>query len=487
MDNFTHIKSVAIIGAGPAGLAAVKYLKAENCFDRVVAFEQRDEVGGVWNFTGNVSQQQQSDLTIPRTKPAQSVERPVSAQKPSGRITHLFPSPIYDALETNIPHTLMNFTDKPFPADCPLFPPFGTVKQYLEEYADDIRTHLRLGSQIEQVRAGTCDGAHKTKWNLSYTDLVSGRRCEESFDAVICASGHYSDPYIPNFPGISDFDAAHPGVITHSKFYRNPRPYSDKKVVIVGNSASGVDISRQISTFTARVIVSEKEKPTTLHSDSNSITYRPEIAEFVAENRNVRFVNGTTETGVDHIIFCTGYQYSFPFLLGLDQPVASTGQRASHVYQHIFYHLQPTLAFLTLPQRIVPFPVAEAQAAYIARVFSGRLGLPAFEDMEAWEQGVLQAKGSKGFHNLGYPEDVDYINALHDVSMGAKACETRGAGKTPPFWDEEKRWTRQRFPMIKQAALKLGEKRCEVRCLRDLGFDFEDWKRGEYLKQKDSP
>ncbi|KAK7182283.1 hypothetical protein DPSP01_006995 [Paraphaeosphaeria sporulosa] len=487
METVTYIRSVAVIGAGPAGTAAVKYLKAENCFDRIAAFEQRDEVGGVWNFTGNVSQQYQSDLTIPRTKPAESVERPVSVRTPSGMMTHLFPSPIYDALETNIPHTLMGFTDKPFPKDCPLFPPFGTVKQYLEEYADDIRTHIRLASQVEQVRISTSDDAHKPQWNLSYTDLSSGRKCEECFDAVVCASGHYSDPYIPNIPGISEFDAAHPGVISHSKYYRNPRPYSDKKVIIVGNSASGIDISRQICAFTAHVIVSEKEKSTTLHSDSGSIMYRPEIAEFIAENRTLRFVNGEEEIEVDHIIFCTGYQYSFPFLRDLHQPVATTGERTSHVYQHIFYYPRPTLAFLTLPQRIVPFPIAEAQAAYIARVFSGRLTLPTFAEMKAWERGVLQTKDSKAFHNLGYPEDVDYINTLYHISMSARVCETRGAGKTPPFWDEEKRWTRQQFPMIKQAALKLGEKRCDVRCMRDLGFDFEAWKREEHLKQKVGP
>lgn len=175
-----------------------------------------------------MSQQHRSDLTIPRTRPADSVERPVSIREPTGSITHVFASPIYDALETNIPHTLMNYTDKPFPMDCPLFPPFGTVKRYLEEYGDDIRTHLKLGTQIEQVRLSTGDGLPNTKWRLSCTDLASGISSEEIFDAVVCASGHYSDPFIPDIPGISDFDAAHPGILSHSKYYRNPRPYSDK-------------------------------------------------------------------------------------------------------------------------------------------------------------------------------------------------------------------------------------------------------------------
>jgi cation diffusion facilitator CzcD-associated flavoprotein CzcO len=185
-------------------------------------------VGGVWNFTGVVSKQHQSDLTVPRTKPADSVEQPVSSKTSTGSKTHIFPSPIYDCLETNIPHTLMNFSDKPFPTDCPLFPPFDTIKQYLEEYAEDVRVHLKLGTQIDEVRLRSGNGAHDRKWELSYSDLTSGVSCKETFDAVVCASGHYSDPFIPDIPGISDFDAKNPGVISHSKYYRNPGPYLDK-------------------------------------------------------------------------------------------------------------------------------------------------------------------------------------------------------------------------------------------------------------------
>lgn len=230
--------------------------------------------------------------------------------------------------------------------------------------------------------------------------------------------------------------------------------------------------------------VSEKEKPAGLRSDPSTINYRPEIAEFIIENKTVRFIDGTVDKNIDHIIFCTGYQYSFPFLKGLEHSVASTGERTRHTFQHIFYYPQPTLAFLTLPQRIVPFPVAEAQAAYIARVFSGRLTLPDVDEMKAWEIGVLQTKGSKSFHNLGFPEDAAYINTLYSLSMSATSHEGRAAGKIPPFWDEEKRWTRQQFPLIKQAALKLGDKRREVRGLKDLGFDFQAWKEQNCLQQK---
>lgn len=469
-------------------LTRARYLKAEQCFDRIVVFEQRDDVGGVWNYTPAVPTEHQSDLSIPRTRPSDEVENPWSGPSTSGAARCIFPSPIYDSLETNIPHTLMNFSDRQFPQGCPLFPPFQIVKSYLKEYAADIEHHMRLQTQVHRVESTfNRNGSGSAGWSISYTELGTGLSYKDDFDAVVCATGHYSDPFVPDIQGIRGFQDCYPGIISHSKYYKNPTEYAQKvslgssiihiwrrktetpqKVMIVGNSASGVDISRLISGVAAEVLVSEKEKPAGLRTNSNHIKYVPEICEFVAEGRTVRFLDGSTESGIDNVIFCTGYQYSFPFLGTLNPAVVTTGSRTHNTYQHMFYHSQPTLAFLTLPQRIVPFPVAEAQAAYVARVFSGRLRLPGFNVMNMWETERLKNKGEKYFHDLGFPDDASYINMLYSMSMSASG----GPGKIPPFWNDEKIWIRQQFPMIKQAALRLGSKRSEVRSLADLGFDY---------------
>ena len=219
----------------PVQVTPARYLKAENHFNDIVAFEQRDEVGGVWNYTGYISEPDQSDLTIPRTEPADDVENPLWNGRENGKKNRVFPSPIYDSLETNIPHTLMNYSDKPFPGDSPLFPPFSVVKQYLEEYSTDVRHHLQLGTQVVSVRSTKTDSNQTTEWNVKYVDLATGKELKRSFDAIICASGHYSDPYIPNIPGISDFAARFPGIISHSKYYRNASEYA-KKVSILSSS-----------------------------------------------------------------------------------------------------------------------------------------------------------------------------------------------------------------------------------------------------------
>ena len=43
------IKSVAIIGAGPAGAITVDALAQEKAFDTIRVFERREKAGGCWS------------------------------------------------------------------------------------------------------------------------------------------------------------------------------------------------------------------------------------------------------------------------------------------------------------------------------------------------------------------------------------------------------------------------------------------------------
>ena len=42
--------SVAVIGTGPSGVAAVKALNDENIFDTIRVFDRRDRAGGIWIY-----------------------------------------------------------------------------------------------------------------------------------------------------------------------------------------------------------------------------------------------------------------------------------------------------------------------------------------------------------------------------------------------------------------------------------------------------
>jgi cation diffusion facilitator CzcD-associated flavoprotein CzcO len=138
-----------------------------------------------------------------------------------------FLSPIYDNLDTNIPYTLMGYSDHPFPDGTSLFPRHEVVQEYLERYADEVRHLLRLGIQVLDVRPIT-DNRSGDKWSVFTKNLRTGETSVSLYDAVIVANGHYNDPYVPNIPGIREWNTAYPGSISHSKFYKRPDDFRDK-------------------------------------------------------------------------------------------------------------------------------------------------------------------------------------------------------------------------------------------------------------------
>lgn len=256
-----------------------------------------------------------------------------------------------------------------------------------------------------------------------------------------------------------------------------------QKVIVVGNSASGIDISMQLATVAHNpILISEKEKYAPSNQDGAKTWARhvPEITEFIPETRSVRFADGSEEPDIDAVIFCTGFHYSFPFLQSLNPSVVvEDGSHVAHLWQHMLYTADPTLAFLAIPQRIVPFPIAEAQSAVIARMWAGRLDVPSEKEMEAWVRNLTESAGEgKARHVLAFPLDLNYINLMYGLSMEAargEGLENDGMGKKPPYWNNEKAWIRQRIPYIKVASRALGSRRHEVKTLKQLGFDYAAW------------
>lgn len=146
-----------------------------------------------------------------------------------------FMSPIYDDLDTNIPYSLMEYSDHRFPEGTPLFPRHEVVLEYLERYADDIRYLLKLGTQVSDVSPTTEDD-NKDKWSVTTRDIKTGKESIQIFDAVIVANGHYDTPFVPDIPGIREWNDAYPGSISHSKYYRRVDKFRDKVRLLTSTS-----------------------------------------------------------------------------------------------------------------------------------------------------------------------------------------------------------------------------------------------------------
>lgn len=439
----------------------------------------------MWNYSPGALKKE-LPTPVPQLNPNGPLEDPFWSQTgpKDGASEVTFVSPVYDTLEANLPKELMRFSDKLFPDEEQVLPRHSVIKKYLHGYAEDVKDLIQLETQVQDLRPNP---SGVNGWALTTRNLRTGDDKTDSYDAVVVASGHYDVTYLPDISGIREWNKAYPKVISHSKHYDSPPIFRDKKVVVVGSSASAIDIGAQISEVSkGKLLVSERSESYLQPPPTTDKIYFPEIVEFLPSanhDRAIRFANGQVESEIDAIVFCTGYLYSFPFLSSLDPPVITDGRRTVNTYQHLFYTYNPTLVFSLLTQRIVPFPFAESQAAVFARVWSGRLSLPSQAEMIAWEKDLIAEKGNGSFfHYLPYPQDADNIDKLYNWAASAEkrpGLANDGAGKLPPLWGEKERWLRCHFPDIRKAFIEQGEARRNIRSVAELGYGYEQRKERE--------
>lgn len=375
--------SVAVIGAGAAGLVAARELRKEG--HQVVVFEQqRDGIGGVWRYSEQVDHD-------------------------DGTLVH---SSMYLSLRTNLPREIMGFLDFPFLAkhhdrnrDARRYPSHAEVLSYLQDFAFhfDILPCIRFGRRVtrvsihkplmESIPSQTED---HMRWSV-VSELE--RDCldvtTDFFDAVVVCNGHYFQPKLASIPGIDKW----PGKQLHSHNYRVPHPFVDQVVVAIGNSSSGSDISREIATVAKEVHLVgrtwdshvDMEKPLGV---LQNIVLHP-MVKSAHENGELIFEDGASVVA-NVILYCTGYAYSLPFLHAQDV-VNVDCDYIGPLYQHVFPPLlAPTLSFVGLPFKVIPFPLMQLQSKWIAMCLSGKVLLPLKQhmsrDTEEFYKGV-EARG----------------------------------------------------------------------------------------------
>ncbi|PHH82059.1 hypothetical protein CDD82_7140 [Ophiocordyceps australis] len=450
-----HVKHIAIIGAGPTGLAAAKYLRAQSAFDSITIFEQQEQVGGVWNYSDAAPKIYQ----VPQEDPFQPPDSPIVC--PTSE-TPLFLTPMYFDLHTNIPSTLMNFSDQSFPKDTNIFPSRQDIHQYLLDYAQDVRHLIKLCFQVVSLSLVRDNG--KDSWRLRAQSTTDARVIDTIYDAVVIANGHYNLHFIPEIKNIKSFQEAHPTIITHSKQYRKADAFNGKKTIIVGNGPSGLDIAFQVNqTSKGKTLLSTRTATPADKLAHTACEEVPEIEEFLVEERGVRFKNGRVETEVDLIMFCTGFLFSYPFLHDLQRQLLSTGLGLHGLYQHLFCIRYPTLVFPVVALKVVPWPLAEAQAAVVAGVWSNNLKLPAVQEMQDWSKQLEIYKG-QSLHLMDLFEDGLYMNSLHDWAVQANHLV-----KKPPRWNDEHFWIRG---LYKEAKMLFEQQGGAAKSLAELGLIY---------------
>lgn len=201
-----------------------RYLLAENAFTEIVIFEQRDTVGGTWNYTPLPPDQKIEKSPCINGHMASKATEVITANLSK------FNTPMYDGLESNLPHMLMQFSDARFPEGTQLFAEREIVMQYLEEYASDIRPLIRFNHQVLDLTPfhEDKDSDKEQKWEVSFTASSDGPSQKATFDAVAVANGHCDWPLLPSIEGLDAWCAMDPESFHHSVSYKNPKAFKGK-------------------------------------------------------------------------------------------------------------------------------------------------------------------------------------------------------------------------------------------------------------------
>eukprot|EP01018_Ginkgo_biloba_P037373 Gb_30033 [translate_table: standard] len=155
-------------------------------------------------------------------------------------------------------------------------------------------------------------------------------------------------------------------------------------VIVIGNSASGQDISRELARVAKEVHLSARSTCPEVNMMKSATGYSKiwlhSMIDSAYEDGRVTFQDGAS-VFADTIIHCTGYSYHFPFL-DTKGIVNVTDNRVGPLYEHVFPPLlAPSLSFVGLPWKVIPFPLCELQSKWIACTLSGKAVLPSEEDM----------------------------------------------------------------------------------------------------------
>ncbi|MGX9346447.1 flavin-containing monooxygenase [Microbacterium sp. KNMS] len=157
----------------------------------------------------------------------------------------------WDSLRLFTPARFDALPDRPFPADSAWYCPRGReFADYLDDYAEAIRSPLRMGVRATRVVAAPAGGFIVGLETARGAAEIGARR-------VVIATGGHAEPRVP--AEAADLDA---GIVqVHSGDYRRPEDLPGERVLVVGCGASGVQLGIELARSGREVTVAGRPTP----------------------------------------------------------------------------------------------------------------------------------------------------------------------------------------------------------------------------------
>jgi len=392
-------REVAIVGAGPAGLAAARWLLAQG-FEPVL-LEAADGPGGQWRH-----------------------DNPLSG--------------VWPDMRTNTSRLVTRFSDLDYPPGTAVFPHNREVLAHLEAYAARFGIDQRLRTHATVERLERAPGG----WRLAWRE--AGQAREQIFPRVVVASGRFNTPYAPEVPGLESFT----GEVIHTFDYSGPEVFRGRRVAVAGGAISALEVACDMAMAGADVTIACRRQRYVVPKISGGVPIDSRFSRYganagetlpadelarrlkawllrhggdparhgapapaddpreagaalsqyflglVAEGRiaarpwmsriegeRIAFADGAQEP-FDAIVWGTGFELRIPFLSDEIRQVLDMDGQHIDLADFTFHPQLEGLAFLgMIPQTGPYFPVLELQARWLAYAWGGACPAPSAEHM----------------------------------------------------------------------------------------------------------
>ena len=315
-----------------------------------MCYEKQGDWGGLWNYTWRTGVDEH------------------------GNQCH---GSMYRYLWSNGPKEGLEFADYTFEGHFgkPIasYPPRAVLFDYIKGRVEKagVRDQIKFNTIVRDVR--TVEGGG---FQVTARDEMADAETTEHFDHVIVATGHFSVPNVPEYPGFDSFN----GRVLHAHDFRDAREFADKDILILGTSYSAEDIGSQCWKYGAKSItVAHRTAPMGYDWPENWQEV-PKLDR--VDRKTAHFIDGTSKD-IDAIILCTGYKHHFPFLpddLRLKTPNVLA---SDDLYKGVVYNPNPEMFYLGMQDQWFTFNMFDAQAWYVRDIVMDRISVPDLAAREA--------------------------------------------------------------------------------------------------------
>ncbi|KAF2014038.1 FAD/NAD(P)-binding domain-containing protein [Aaosphaeria arxii CBS 175.79] len=194
---------VIVVGAGVTGISAGVLLPPKVPKIDLAIYERESDVGGVWHTN------------------------------------------VYPGVRCDVPAHAYQATFEPSTSWSTAYAAGAEIKSYWKGVAEkyDVERYIKFNHKVQEARWSE----NKGKWVVQVE--ANGRVFTDEGDFLITATGHFSDPRLPNYPGQSEYK----GHLRHSSNYDPNFDPTGKRIAVIGNGASGLQVLPQLQKKAARI------------------------------------------------------------------------------------------------------------------------------------------------------------------------------------------------------------------------------------------